>query len=232
MELLSNLKSSKNYCDSIRSSSYTQCISSYPKTKVYQNINDLFIDRFDPTCSILEEKEKPVYRKQRIIEIATDIDEKKESNYDKFQYSSKHMKPSVIQTGLQVPNSLSSVLYLGDLYKVTPVIHLDTVKKQVTTSKKTRNKLHILYKDGCFMELDEPTDFKSGEYIDLGECFVLNIKDLSVYTNYLDPIGKYKAPELIELAKKVQIPLEVNGKKKVKKQLYDDINVYYLNNPV
>ena len=231
MELLSNLKSSKNYCDSIRSSSYTQCISSYPKTKVYQNINDLFMDRFDPTCSILEEKDKPVYRKQRIIEIATDIDEKKETHYDKFQYSSKHMKPSVIQTGLQVPNSLSSVLYLGDLYKVTPVIHLDTSKLKIITSKKSRTNFHILYKDGSFMELEESPDFTVGGYKDLGECFVLNIKDLSVYSNYLDPIGKYKAPDLIEIAKKIQLSLEVNGKKKVKKQLYDDINEYYLNNP-
>ena len=230
MELLSNLKSSKNYCESIRDSSFTQQISSYPKRKVYQNINDLFMDRFDPTCSILEEKDKPVYRKQRIIEIATDIDEKKQTNYDKFKYSSKYMKPSVIQTGLQTPNALSSVLYLGDLYKVTPVIHLDTLKIKVSTSKKTRDTIHILYKDGTFMELDESTDFKVGEYKDLGECFVLNIKDLSVYSNYLESIGKYKAPDLIEIAQKIQIPLELNGKKKVKKQLYDDINVYYLNN--
>lgn len=230
MDLLANLKSSKNYCESIRDSSFTQQISSYPKRKVYQNINDLFMDRFDPTCSILEEKDKPVYRKQRIIEIATDIDEKKQTNYDKFKYSSKYMKPSVIQTGLQTPNALSSVLYLGDLYKVTPVIHLDTLKIKVTTSKKTRDTIHILYKDGTFMELDESTDFKVGEYKDLGECFVLNIKDLSVYSNYLESIGKYKAPDLIEIAQKIQIPLELNGKKKVKKQLYDDINVYYLNN--
>ena len=230
MGLLANLKSSKNYCESIRDSPFTQQISSYPKRKVYQNINDLFMDRFDPTCSILEEKDKPVYRKQRIIEIATDIDEKKQTNYDKFKYSSKYMKPSVIQTGLQTPNALSSVLYLGDLYKVTPVIHLDTLKIKVTTSKKTRDTIHILYKDGTFMELDESTDFKVGEYKDLGECFVLNIKDLSVYSNYLESIGKYKAPDLIEIAQKIQIPLELNGKKKVKKQLYDDINVYYLNN--
>lgn len=230
MDLLANLKSSKNYCESIRDSPFTQQISSYPKRKVYQNINDLFMDRFDPTCSILEEKDKPVYRKQRIIEIATDIDEKKQTNYDKFKYSSKYMKPSVIQTGLQTPNALSSVLYLGDLYKVTPVIHLDTLKIKVTTSKKTRDTIHILYKDGTFMELDESTDFKVGEYKDLGECFVLNIKDLSVYSNYLESIGKYKAPDLIEIAQKIQIPLELNGKKKVKKQLYDDINVYYLNN--
>ena len=31
----------------------------------------LFIDNYDPTCSILENKDKAVYIKQRVIEIAT-----------------------------------------------------------------------------------------------------------------------------------------------------------------
>ena len=88
------------------------------------------MDRFDPTCSILEEKFKPVFENNVSLKLRLILMKKSETNYDKFQYSSKHMKSSVIQTGLQVPNSLSSVLYLGDLYKVTPVIHLDTVKKQ------------------------------------------------------------------------------------------------------
>ena len=230
MELLSKLNSSKDYCSSIRDCVYTQKVSNYPKKKHYQNINDLFIDNYDPTCSILENKDKAVYIKQRVIEIATEIDENKSMKYDKFNYTTK-FKSSLIQTGLQTPNNLSSLLYLGDIYNVTSVIHIDSLKTKVNVSQKKRDLLHILYKDGSFMILDEPTDFKLGEYYNLGECFVLIIKDLSVYNSHLASISKYKAPELIELASKIQIPLEVNGKKKVKKQLYDDINLYYLNNP-
>ena len=82
---LSNLKSSKNYCETIRSSAFTQQISSYPKTKVYQNINDLFMDRFDPTCSILEEKRKTCLLNNESLKLQLTL-MKKETNYDKFQF--------------------------------------------------------------------------------------------------------------------------------------------------
>jgi hypothetical protein len=228
MELLSSLNSKKNYCGSIKTSNYTQQIHNRPKQKVYQNINYLFIDHFDVTCSILEEKEKEVYVKQRIVEIATAIDENANETYDIFKYS-KQMKSSTIQIGLQSLNNLSSLLYLSDLYKVTSVIYIDSLKTKITTSKKTRNLLHILYKDGSFIVMDEANDYKEGDFKQLGECFVLNTKNLDIYVNHLQAISKYKSPELIDIAKGIGLPLEYNGKKKVKKQLYDDINLYYLN---
>ena len=228
MELLSSLNSKKNYCETIKTSNYTQRVNDYPKQKVYHKINDLFIDRFDATCSILEEKEKEIYIKQRIVEIATAIDENANETYDIFKYS-KQMKPSIIQIGLQSVNNLTSLLYLSDLYKVTSVIYIDSLQTKITTSKKTRNLLHILYKDGSFMIMDKAIDFQEGEFKQLGECFVLNTKNLDIYSNHLQAISKYKSPELIDIAQQLGLPLENNGKKKVKKQLYDDINLYYLN---
>lgn len=228
MDLLSSLNSNKNYCESIDTSIYIQRINDYPKKKVYQNINHLFIDYFDPTCNIIEEKEKEVYIKQRIIEIATEIDENSSESYDIFNYS-KQMKSSLIQIGLQSVNNLTSLLYLSDLYKVTTVIYIDSLQTKITTSKKIRNLLHILYKDGSFMIMDEPIDFKEGEFKQLGECFVLNTKNLDIYVNHLQAISKYKSPELVDIAKQLGLSLEHNGKKKVKKQLYYDINLYYLN---
>lgn len=79
------------------------------------------------------------------------------------------------------------------------------------------------------MIMDEPVDFQEGEFKQLGECFVLNTKNLDIYVNHLQAISKYKSPELIDIAQQLGLPLENNGKKKVKKQLYDDINLYYLN---
>ena len=230
MELLSKLTSTKTYCENIKESTYVQRITDSVETteKVYQDINNLFIDNFDPTCTIIEEKDKDIYFIQRLLEIATDIDEKGETHYHNFKYS-KQMKPQLIQSGLQTPNTLSSVIYLGDLYKVTPVIYIDSLQTKVVISQKTRSNIHILYKDGTFVELDEPPEFKEGSYDDLKECFVLNVKNLGVYHSELQPIGKYKVTELVELANKINLPLEENGKKKIKKQRYDDINLYYLN---
>ena len=229
MDLLSSLNSKKNYCESIKESIYTQRINDYPQKKVYHDINHLFIDRFDATCSILEEKEKSVYIKQRIIEIATEIDENSSESYNTFNYS-KQMKSSLIQIGLQSVNNVSSLLYLSDLYKVSAVIYIDSLQTKITTSKKVRDLLHILYKDGSFMIIDESIDFKEGEFKQLGECFVLNTKNLDVYVNYLQAISKYKSSELVDIAQQLGLPIEHNGKKKVKKQLYDDINLYHLNN--
>ena len=189
----------------------------------------MFVDKFDPTCNILDEKDKDLYYLQRLLEIATDLDEKNDTNYLNYKYSSKVFKPSLIQNGLQTPNTLSSVIYLGDFYKVTPVIYIDYIQTKVVISQKTRNNIHILYKDGTFTELDEPLEFKEGSYDNLNECFVLNVKKLDIYQLDLEPIGKYKVTELVEIANKVNLPIEENGKKKVKKQLYDELYLYYLN---
>jgi len=230
MELLSKLNGNKQYCSNIRGSAYEQRINTYPKKKVYHNINNLFIERFDPTCSLLDEKDIAVYMNQFLIEVASNIDEKPLTHYDNFNYS-KQFKSSIIQLGLQVPNNVSSLLYLSDLYNVSSIIYIDSLQVKITTSKKTRVNLHILHKDGSFMELDDPLDFKEGTYDNLGECFVLNTSSLCIYTTKLQSIGKYKSPELTEIAKSIGIPLDNLGKKKIKKQLYDDINLYYLNNP-
>lgn len=229
MELLNKLSSTKTYCENIKESSYVQRVSDIVKTKVYQDINNLFVDKFDPTCNILDEKDKDVYYVQRLLEIATDIDEKNDANYLNYKYSSKVFKTSLIQSGLQTPNTLSSVIYLGDFYKVTPIIYIDSIKSKIVISQKTRNNIHILYKDGTFSELDEPLEYKLGTYDDLKHALVLNVKKLDVYELDLQPIGKYKVTELVELANKINLPIEENGKKKVKKQLYDELYLYYLN---
>lgn len=228
MELLGKLLSTKTYCENIKDSPYVQRITDMINTKVYQDINNLFVDKFDPTCNILDEKDKDVYYIQRLLEIATDVDEKHDTNYLNYRYS-KVLKSNLIQSGLQTPNTLSSVIYLGDFYKVTPVIYIDSLQTKIIISQKTRNNIHILYKDGTFTELDEPFEYKLGSYDDLKHALVLNVKKLDVYELDLQAIGKYKVTELVELANKINLPIEENGKKKIKKQLYDELYLHYLN---
>jgi len=250
MELLSKFSSQdRHYTESIKTSSYLQsCTTTSANTsantsntdsntnsnttkkkyKSYRTICELFIDIFDPTCSILEEKEKKVYTDQLLIEIATQIDEDKKDKYDKFNYS-KIMKPQYIQQGLQSKNNVSSLLYLSDYYKVSSVIYLGSSKLTITTSDKDRNQLHILYTNGTFIVVDDIPDYTAGVFKDLGEGFVMDIETKDIYNKYLDPISKYKATDLVDLAKEVGISLESNGKKKVKKVLYDEINLYHLN---
>ena len=44
------------------------------------------------------------------------------------------------------------------------------------------------------------------------------------------PMNKYKLADLQNEAKKKNINILMNGKAKIKKVLYDEINIHYLNN--
>jgi hypothetical protein len=105
---------------------------------------------------------------------------------------------------------------------------------KVVTSEKNRTEFNIVYTSGCKWSeidvvIDVVTDYKDGSFEDLGLGLTLDVKTRDIYKKYLNPIGKYKSPELIEIAKEMNLPLDKGGKKKVKKELYDDINLYQLN---
>ena len=235
MNLLSNLPTKYDYTRRIQSSSYEQTVDKLVPEKQSTNVSfhdicSLFISSFDPTCQLLESKEKPMYINQRLIELATEIDESVETAYTCFKYS-KLMKPTFIQQSLQLKNQLSSLLYLSDLYKVTTHVYLKQQQKYIVTSQKNnRDTFSILYHQSRFSELQNPPDnYTEGTYEDLGQCFELDVKQLGVYVTHLLPISKYKMSELQEIAKQINIPIDSLGKRKVKKQVYDEINVYYLN---
>jgi len=175
-------------------------------------------------------KDKELYVNQLLVDIATKIDEDRQNKYDVFTYS-KCMNPTLIQQGLQSMNSISALLYLGDYYSVTINVHIESSMIKVRTCEKIRDEFNILYtSDGKWKELSTGSDsFKEGSFKDLGNCFVLDVTTKDIYKKYLNPIGKYKVQELIDIAKSMNLSLEKNGKKKVKKELYDNINFHHLN---
>ena len=64
---------------------------------------------------------------------------------------------------------------------------------------------------------------------DLQHILTFDIDHNMIYKLYLNSISKYKMDDLKQIASEYQIPvLKNNGKKKVKKELYDDINLYKL----
>ena len=137
----------------------------------------------------------------------------------------------MIQQGLQAMNTISGLLYLSDYYGVTTHVYLDS-KKHIVTSDKVRKEFHIKFSNNKWSEISEvSSSFELGEFSELGDALVLDVKTKDIYKKYLQPISKYKSPELIQIAKDMDIPLDKGGKKKVKKELYDDINLYQLNLP-
>lgn len=234
MDLLTKHDKGKAFCESITTSSYLQDFQNSTKKSdpVFSTMVDLFFSCFDHHYTMVANKDKQLYIKQLLVSIATEIDEDKSNKYDNFNYG-KAINSTLIQQGLQSMNTVSCLLYLSDYYGVSTHVYLDS-KKHIVTSDKVRKEFHIKFSNNKWSELtdeliNELSDYKQGEFTDLGDALVLDVKTKDIYKKYLNPIGKYKSPELIQIAKDMNIPLVKDGKKKVKKELYDDINFYQLN---
>jgi len=228
------------YCSSIKSSDYVQGENKLEREQ-YSTLIELFLSCYDPAYSLLDHKDKELYILQKVTQISADIDERKDKLYDAFAYSKK-FKPSLIQKGLQVNDSVSSLLYFNDLFSIeTIVVNLTTHKYIVTTNKK-RAKFCITKVNDKWMHLDGYEEdglsedaisvnesFSEGSFSDLGDFLVMDYNDKHIHKPYLGPVGTYKVQELQDIAEGMNIPLDDNGKKKTKKRLYDEINVFQLN---
>ena len=229
MNLLLEHMNTRIFCDRIQCSSYEQGLTTHC-SRVFPTVIDLLFSNYDNHYDMVESRDKNLYVKQRLVAIATDIDEMKDSKYDNFSYL-KCMNPTLIQQGLQSANAVSALLYLGDLYDTTMNVYIESSMLKVVTCVKDRKAYNILYTaDGKWKDMNEADDgFQEGQLTDLGQCLTLDVNTRDIYKKYLLPMGKYKVKELADVANSMNISLEVDGKKKIKKQLYDDINTYQLN---
>jgi len=199
MELLSNHMNTKVFCDRIIISKYQQSTDNTVKETLYPNLIELLFTHYDHHFAMVDSKDKELYVKQRLVELASQLEEDAQNSYTKFNYN-KQMNISTIQHGLQSMNHVSALLYLSDLYKITIVIYLEGQCK-VITSDKTRLLLHIVYtKEGKWFMTETPPDYKLSDFNQLSECLVCDVKSKDIYNRYLNPISKYKSSELIELA--------------------------------
>ena len=166
---------------------------------------------------------------KRKIELATFIDEHTEKTYDNFNYDKKFSK-KLLQQGLQEEDSLSSSLYISDLYNFTIILYDKYNNKYYKLSQKDKPLVYIEYYNHSFRIMEDPTnDFKDIKYETsiggLENILNCNVKGIDIYKKYLKTISHYKMDDLIKIAEELNIDIKKNGKKKTKKVLYDDINL-------
>ena len=231
-----NSNSNNDYTKLINSSSYEQKISSKifnnKSSKYCNSLLDIFLSNFDPSYVLMDMKDRKNYIKKKAISIASELDENKIEKYDKFHYNSG-MKSNIIQTGLQLDNNTSTLLYLSDYYNVSTLIYLYDSKKYVKTSDKIRTNFRIIYKQNKWYTMDDtPTDFEETIFGELSCCLHMDVATKDIYTKYLKGIGNYKVNDLYNIANELDISVsDSSNKKKTKKVLYDEINLYKLNHP-
>lgn len=219
-----------SYCDSIKVSNYEQRSQSINSPLLFHSIFELLVYNFIHEYKIITGTDKQVFLSKKKMEIATNIDEKSSDVYDKFSYN-KFMKKNIIQKGLQEKNCVSTLLYLNDLFNVNCYLYDINKKVYVKTSLKEKDRVKVGYNNKKFFLLDDEdvTSFSETDFSTLDTYFTMDVTTNDIYSKHLKSIGNYKVTELSELANSLTISLMKDGKKKVKKELYDDINMYYLN---
>ena len=235
-DLLKDLNEDCSFTDKINESSYIEKINNISKyNNNYHNFVSCIVSEYDLFYSSTPSNEKKMYMKKLMIEICSEIEEKGDNKYHNYKFNEKLMKPSIIQYGLQMwekkDNYISSIYYLNEYYKKHFVIIYDN--RIYETCLKGYPKVYLKYSDDGVFIVDSLNNEMNSELKDLFEIIKLQNdikKDMkNVYELFLNPISKYKLDDLKELAKEYNILLKDGSKNKTKQILYDEINLYKLN---
>ena len=238
MNIIKDIEYDQYYTHDIVESKYTQCSLNLnikhenvkkeeKKKEIFKTLEELLLFTYDYN-SMFQENPK-IYMNKRKIELATFIDEHTEKTYDNFNYDKKFSK-KLLQQGLQEEDSLSSSLYISDLYNFTIILYDKYNNKYYKLSQKDKPLVYIEYYNHSFRIMEDPTnDFKDIKYETsiggLENILNCNVKGIDIYKKYLKTISHYKMDDLIKIAEELNIDIKKNGKKKTKKVLYDDINL-------
>lgn len=214
--ILETISYNKQYTNDIVKSKYTQKIQT-ERVERYKNLEDLIIYTYD-IDSVLEKNNK-LYVDSKKLELASELSDTF-NNYVPFNYS-KSLKKSEIQSGLQKSNTLTTILYLSDVYDISIIVYRRD--KYYKLCQKKRMDVFVEYRDSWSVVGEK--DIKiPGELCELHDIIDLNIDTLDIYNRYLKPISNYKIADLIEIAKQNDISIENDGKRKRKQEIYDEIN--------
>ena len=228
MDLIKKFNSCNNsYSKKINSNSpYIEGNTSKVKYIGSNDICEIIIGDNEIEYYTLNNQQKTIFIKKNKLEIASNIN--KDNKY------SKSFSISLLQKGFQNINHFSSILYLNDYYKIHCIIYNKDNNEFYGTSFKDYPSLICTYHDNKWNKYldDIPSTFNINfNYKDLHNILTLD-HNINIYKPYLGSISKYKLKDLEKICIDEGIPLQENGKKKLKKVLYDNINLKHINEDI
>ena len=226
---ISNNNQDCSFIENIKLSSYIEKIKE-KLVNPYNNLVFCILDNNDMILSNTNKKDKNYILNQRVIEILTLIEDK--DKFNSFNYDMKLFNVNKIQASIQDSlknkNNLSTILFFNFYYNIHFVIVDYRNKEYFEKNSKKYDKNYLIFsKNKIYLYNDY--DLTDHKIKNIKELNLINKDIINIYKNYLGPISKYKINDLKEIANKNNIPLFLNGKSKIKKVLYEEINNYYLN---
>ena len=211
----------------IKSSKYLEHNLNDNNLEQFDDLTECIISMCEPMYNALQHNEKSFFT-QKKLEIASSLDET--DLYTKCNFSAK-LSIKLIQNGFLEKNNLSSILFLSEYYskQIYLIDHSDKV--YFNTMKSKDHSIYISQKDS---EWVASSDIDKDKFKNVDEFPKINkdfngfiydpIKSVGIF-----PLSKYKMDDIVTLANKHKISLMKNGKKKVKKEIYNDIFLFLLN---
>jgi len=219
--------STNDYSKKISVNKYTQDIyvkQDKPSVKYFDSIYECLLSQKDVPYQILNDGEKPDYVKQHLLELCNTVD----SEYDTYNFNKKVLSKQKLCRHLQGnKNVLSSILFYNEYFKVNLIIFNQSTNKFYKTGLKNYDNMYISCSDKKWLIHESVEDpGKYSDISDLSSVIEIDMKDNFVYNTYLKAISNYKADDLTNIANELNVSLiKDNGKKKTKKELYDEINL-------
>lgn len=221
--------SNNSYSKKINDSKYTQNINTKQQTcieqsKQFNSIYECILSIKDVSYQILNNSEKSDYIKHHLLELCNIVD----SEYDKYNLNKKVLSKQKLCRNLQGNNNiLSSILFYNEYFKLNLIIFNQSTNKFYKTGLKNYEKLYLSCSDKKWTihdSIEDPEEYS--DISDLNAVIDIDLKDNFIYNTYLKAISNYKADDLITIANELNIGLtKEGGKKKTKKELYDEINL-------
>ena len=222
MEFVDKFKDkSDEYTKKINDSKYIENIINHKNEKGYDDICEIYLIKYDLNYQLMSDNEKMNYLIKKKMEIASDI-----NNYN----YNKKININLISNGLQKKNQYSSILYLNDYYKCNLIIYNSNLNKYYKSGLKDNEGIGCIYKNNQWFPYDDIKDINEyGDHNELDHIITFDISTNCIYNYYLKNISKYKVDDLILICEGLNINIMKDNKKKLKKELYDEINLKKMN---
>ena len=215
---------SDDYTKNINESSYIQ--RNIVQSEKYSDLTDMIISHNDPNYTLLPMSEKEFYLKQRRLEIGSEIEENKDI-YPSYHFNN-FLTLKKIQSGLMKKNSISSLFFLSEYYKVKIVLINEKENLYYETPRSFQTCLSIKRDGDSWVVGSIGKKYESCPLKNI-EGLEKDIVSFDIYDIPLKPASSYKLPEIQELADKKGISIKDFGKNKTKKVLYEELRTYFLN---
>jgi len=226
MEFIRSLSVKENhYSDKINKSSFIEgnVVLSPVNDTSYSSILEVFIQQNDIEYSSLEKNQISQFVKDTLLTIA--------SNIHMDDINPKILSETMIQTGLLGKNKLSSILYLNHHFKTNCIIKNKQTGKHYKTGIREYPSFTCIY-DSEKWYLDEShvtPESQSSPINDLQTFLSMDIHTNHIYRSPMKGINTYKVADLETLATEMDLELRTtDNKKKRKKELYDELNLKYI----